>query len=173
MKKLLCYNKIVENMGDLFVRKQITMIVRIQEMEENKIIVATLAQEWKELREDIQKNKRLEFSVFEDVFSKTYKLLSQISMDATVEKQYINLIVNAFLFANGDSKDLEFKYLATMVLTERMLNCYVINSTPSTCEKVPVYILEARNEVNVDFNKINESLAMLVSVFEKNYWGQW
>ena len=68
---------------------------------------------------------------------------------------------------------LDFRYLATMVLTERMLNCYVTNSTPATQGSVPVYILEARSDVQVDFNNVNESLAKLVRIFEEDYWKKW
>jgi hypothetical protein len=154
----------------VFVWEQITMIVRFQDMEENKIVVATLTQEWKTLREDIQKNKRLEFSAFEDVFSKTYKLLSQISMDATVEKQYINLIVNAFLFANSDSKDLEFKYLAAMVLTERMLNTVISEEPKASRSEAKIYVLELRQEVSLSFENIGESINTLVKLYDGDFW---
>lgn len=139
-------------------------------MEDNRIEVAELIQGWELLCTDLKINYKLDFEQFRNVFSKTYSVLAQHSADGSLDKSYVELVAKAFLFANFDCKMLESKYAATLVLTERMLNCYAFNCAPEMPEGVTIYAVEARKDVFINFSNVNESLAVLEKILEQKYW---
>ena len=129
-----------------------------------------LSQEWKDLHDDLKKNQKIKFEGFEKAFSQTYALLSQQSAEEKLDKQCVAMIVNAFLFASVDSKELSSKCHAALILTERMLNCCAFDTTDAPVEGTAVYIFEARKEVRIKFKEINESLDKLAKLFEEDFW---
>ncbi len=134
--------------------------------------IEELERGWRKLSEDINRNKKIDIRIYEAVFSKTYALLKRYYKEPRIEKVHINLIVNAFLFANTESKELDFLYRAALVLTERMLTCCIAAGEEEAPEGAEVYVLTMRREVHIDFNDVDESLRTLAAVLEEDYWGR-
>ncbi len=139
-------------------------------MNDNVILLDELKQNWKTLFFETQKNKKLKFDMFNAAFSQTYSLLSEHSAESSLDKSYIELIAEAYLFANIKDDSLDSKCLAAFILTERMLNHCAFNNSPSAIDVTSVYIFEARKEVRLNFADVNESINKLEKIFEKNYW---
>lgn len=139
-------------------------------MVENKKTVNDLLQGWKKLNIEIKTKKKIDMDLFKDVFTKTYSMLSGTAKDDTVSKESVEIVAEAYLFANTENKMLDSKYLAALVLTERMLNCYAFSSAADSSGVSTVYILDLRKEVKINFNNVSESMNLLESAFEANYW---
>lgn len=139
-------------------------------MVENKKTVNDLLQGWKKLNIEIKTKKKIDMDLFKDVFTKTYSMLSGTAKDVTVSKESVEIVAEAYLFANTENKMLDSKYLAALVLTERMLNCYAFSSAADSSGVSTVYILDLRKEVKINFNNVSESMNLLESAFEANYW---
>lgn len=139
-------------------------------MVENKKTVNELLQGWKKLNVEIKTKKKIDMDLFKDVFTKTYSMLSGTAKDDTVSKESVEIVAEAYLFANTENKMLDSKYLAALVLTERMLNCYAFSSAADSSGVSTVYILDLRKEVKINFNNVSESMNLLESAFEANYW---
>lgn len=139
-------------------------------MEENKIEISELTEAWDTLRYDMKKTGKISFESFYDTFSKTYLLLSQHSSETSIDKKYIALIVSAFSFAGTEGKELDFKHRAALVLTERMLNAYAVNTSLAPDGNASVYLLEMRKEVHVNFGEVTESVNKLAAIFEDGFW---
>lgn len=139
-------------------------------MEENKKILNDLLQGWKKLNIEIKTKKKIDMDLFKDVFTKTYSMLSGTAKDDTVSKESVEIVAEAYLLANTENKMLDSKYLAALVLTERMLNCYAFSSAADSSGVSTVYILDLRKEVKINFNNVSESMNLLESAFEANYW---
>ena len=69
-------------------------------MNDTIILVEELKQNWKALFFEIQKSQRFKFDLFSETFSHTYELLSKHFTDSSLDKSYIELIAEAYLFAN-------------------------------------------------------------------------
>ena len=139
-------------------------------MEENKKILNELLQGWKKLNIEIKTKKKVDMDLFKDMFARTYSLLSDAAEDDKVSKESVEIVAEAYLFANTENKMLDSKYLAALVLTERMLNCYAFSSAADSSGVSTVYILDLRKEVKINFNNVSESMNLLESAFEANYW---
>ncbi len=127
-------------------------------------------QGWETLYAEIKKSKKVDFALFNNIFSGTYSLLSRYSTESSIDKNCIALIAKAFLFANTESKELESKYRAMLALTERMLNCCVFNRTPVFPEGTTIYVFESRKDVYIDFANVDESIDRLEKLFEEDFW---
>lgn len=139
-------------------------------MEEKTMETKELVQGWRDLYLELKRTKKINFGFFNEIFSQTFSVLCQHAEADTISKKNAVLIAEAFLFANTDVKELDSKYLAALVLTERMLNCCVFQSTPSICEGAYVYIFEARRDIYLDFTNVTAALAKLEKLFEDEYW---
>lgn len=139
-------------------------------MSDNAILLDELKQNWKTLFFDTQKNKRLKFDMFSATFSQTYSLLSEHLAENSLDKNFIELIAEAYVFANIKSDSLDSKCLAAFILTERMLNHCVFNSAQSDSEGTYVYVFEARKDIRLNFADVDASINKLEKIFEKNYW---
>lgn len=139
-------------------------------MEINKSELAALVLDWQKLNNQIKKNGYLDIKLFEDTFSKTYSLLSKCAGTENISKSYVELIASAYLFANNENNNLDNKYLAMLVLTERMLKSCAFSTTESL-ETSSVYVLKLRREVVLNFNNIHESIGILETMLEEAYWG--
>ncbi len=136
-----------------------------------KMEVLELARSWKTLAFEMKRDKKVDLSVFCDVFTQTYELLSRCATENSVNKEYVAIIAEAFLFANADSNELSSKCVATLVLTERMLTDCAFRTHPTLPEGSEIYMLEARRDVYVDFNNPGESVAILEKAFDERFWG--
>ncbi len=134
-------------------------------METNRNTIHETIEMWKTLRRE-EKGKKFKIDIFETAFSQTYALLSEHSSDSSLDKQYIQLISEAYLFANINGSMLESTCLAASALTERMLDSVAFSYAPYKVEKSTVYILETREEITLDFNNINESLSNLAKAYD-------
>lgn len=135
-----------------------------------KMEALELTRKWKTLNFEMKKNKKVDLSLFCDVFSQTYGLLSRCATENSVHKECVGLIAAAYLFANADSNELDSECLATLVLTERMLTDCAFRTYPTVPEGSEIYILEARRDVYVDFNNPGESVAILEKAFDERFW---
>jgi hypothetical protein len=61
---------------------------------------------------------------------------------------------------------LESEFRAASVLTERMLSSLAFNITSDTTVSSKIYILEAHEEIELNFEDIDESISKLVKVYE-------
>ena len=91
-----------------------------------------LTNDWNKLRNELSRNRKINFEVFNDVFLKTYQLLREQSAATSIDKEYVSLIVNAALFANVEIGETDFKCCAALVLTERMLNQVLTGAAASS-----------------------------------------
>lgn len=139
-------------------------------MSDTVISLEELKQNWKVLFFEIQKSKRLKYDLFDATFSQTYSLLSEHLTEVSLDKSYIELIAEAYLFANIKDDSLDNKCLAAFILTERMLSCCAFNSPPFAAEAATVYVFEARKDVRLNFSDVGDSINKLEHIFESNYW---
>lgn len=139
-------------------------------MNDNINLIEELKQNWKILFLETQKTKKLKFDMFNVTFSQTYSLLSEHLTESCLDKSYVQLIAEAFLFANIKNDSLDSKCLAAFVLTERMLNHCAFNSSACPIETAAIYVFEAREDVRLNFADVNESINKLEKIFENNYW---
>lgn len=120
---------------------------------------------WQNLCFETKKRKKVDFGFFKEIFSKTYDVLAQVCAQDAVSKDLAGLISEAFLFAKLDL-DLDSKYLATLVLTERMLDCCAFGCAPTVPERTTAYMVQTRKSVNISFKDIDESINTLERVME-------
>lgn len=135
-------------------------------MEINKSKIFELKEMWKTLYREVKVNRKFKIDTFENAFSQTYMLLADCSAEASLDKQYVQLIAEAYLFANISDNMLESACLAACVLTERMLNTCAFNCTSDAAKTATVYVLEAHKEILLDFGDINESISKLAKVYD-------
>ena len=125
---------------------------------------------WEKLHTELKKNKKIDFDIFNKTFTQTYALLKPISTSDTLDKKYVELISNAFLFANNISNDIDGKCRAILTLTERMINCYAFRCSSEIPEGTNIYILDSRKDVYLDFNDVDESINKLEKLFNESFW---
>lgn len=135
-------------------------------MENKKDMIAELKNMWRSLYREVVGDKKFKFDSFESAFSQTYGLLVEHSAEDSLDKQYIQLIAEAYLFASINDSLLESEFRAASVLTERMLSSLAFNSTSDTTVSSKIYILEAHEEIELNFEDIDESISKLVKVYE-------
>lgn len=141
-------------------------------MEDKIIEFSHLANNWRTLYQEIKSKKKSSLEQFADTFTSTYKLLLQNASEATVEKKYLPIILNASMFAHIDLNEIsDSKQKAVVVLTERMLSS-IINCVASPSPEAVVYILELRQEICINFNDVGESINTLKMLFEDDYWNR-
>lgn len=139
-------------------------------MEDTIVLAETLRQEWKDLGADVQKQKKIKLDRFESVFSQTYTLLSKHLEQTSLDRRMVELIAEAYLFANTKDDALDYTCLAAFVLTERMLACCAFGKAATVSAPSAIYIAEARRDILLDFNDVTESIDSLTKVFEDMYW---
>lgn len=138
-------------------------------VEINKDIINELETTWANLYSDVKKNRKFKFKVFENAYSQTFSLLKSSLKEPVLDKQLVRLIATAYLFAKNTDDSLEDSCLAATVLTERMLSNFAFR-TSNAEETTAIYIVEAHEELLINFNDVNESISKLVKVYENAYW---
>ena len=137
-------------------------------MEINKNLTTELEKAWRNLCKDVKRDRKIKLENFENTFNNTYLLLKSCSADNALDKQYVRMIAEAYLFASIHEDTLPSELLAATVLTERMLNNFAFQ-TACSAEVSTVYILEAHEEVELDFNDVTESISRLIRIFDDAY----
>ena len=141
-------------------------------MQETNIVIADVIQIWKELCAYIKKHKKLKIDAFYEAFSKTYQLLSQHLTEESLSKELVLLVTEASLFANIKDDTLDSTCHAAFVLTERMLSYCAFSAVEQPKETVPVYVVEARKDVQLPLGDVEESLTTLNRILDDFYWKQ-
>lgn len=141
-------------------------------MENAVMEIEKLKQEWRDLAFDVPKNKKIKFEVFESAFSKTYALLLAHIDDKCLDKNLVELIAEAYLFANIKDDSLDSTCLAAFVLTERMLAGCAFGNAGSLIEASSIYIAEARRKILLDFGDVDSAISQLIKVFDGLYWNK-
>ena len=139
-------------------------------MSEPIISAKELTQAWRDLAADVNKNKKLQYERFEPIFSQTYSLLAEQLSESALDKTYVEMVAEAYLFANIEDESLDHACFAAFVLTERMLNRCAFCSVPVPAAPPSIYVAEARKEVFLDFLDVNESINRLTNIFKDIYW---
>ena len=139
-------------------------------MDDVVMLAKNLKQAWRDLAIEVQKNRKIKFEMFDSTFSQTYSLLSKYLTESSLDKNYIELVAEAYLFANIKDETLDHMCLATFVLTERMLAYCAFGNATTLVEPSTIYIVEARRDILLDFNDVNKSISKLIKVFEHVYW---
>lgn len=133
--------------------------------------VRELAQAWRSLHLSVVVENKMSYDEFSKTFSETYSLLKGFTEENHIDKEYVELIANAYCFSNLPSAKYENKIGAAFVLTERMLKyCTMDSNACASAEGVTVYFMEDRKDVFLDFNNVDHSIAEVMSVIEANYW---
>lgn len=133
--------------------------------------VRELAQAWRSLHLSVVVENKMSYDEFSKTFSETYSLLKGFTEENHIDKEYVELIANAYCFSNLPSAKYENKIGAAFVLTERMLKyCTMDSNACASAEGVTVYFMEDRKDVFLDFNNVDRSIAEVMSVIEANYW---
>ena len=138
-------------------------------MEVNRDMLNELEMTWANLYSDVKKNRKFKFEIFENAYSQTFSLLKSSLKESVLDKQCVRLIATAYLFANVNDDSLEDMCLAATVLTERMLSNFAFR-TSIVEETTAIYIIEAREEVLINFSDVNESISKLLKIYENAYW---
>lgn len=127
---------------------------------------------WVDLRLDLQNKGKLDYDLFEKLFTGTYELLNQHRSAPSVDKKYMKLIINAYNFAASKVAIANYMPQAAAVLTERMLHYCVLSEQASSApdDSVYVYDLENLQEIRIDFRDVSKSLNNLVKYLEMSYW---
>ena len=129
-----------------------------------------LAEEWRKLRTNLANTNKMDYEVFKKVFEETRALLASCATAAAIDKSYMCVIVEAYKFSGSDGAYKDIRPRAALILTERMLQHYVLeNHTVAPRGGVYVYVLEAMEELYVDFEKIDVAIAAIGRVLEKRY----
>lgn len=128
-----------------------------------------LKEAWRNLIIDIKKNKKLNFELFEFAFSQTYSLLVEHLAEVNISKEYVEIIAEALSFGKIHDKSLENEIIAAAILTERMLNSCVFSGATTEIKPAVVYIIEMRQDISLDFEKIRESLDSLTKIIDTYY----
>lgn len=139
-------------------------------MDDNMILSEQLKQAWKSLGFEVKRDKKLKIEAFSSAFSQTYSLLSTHMSESSLDKKYIEMIVEAFLFANIKDNTLDNTCLAALILTERMLKSCLSGNNPSSAGQASIFIFETREEILIDFGDVNESINKLTNVIENIFW---
>ena len=140
-------------------------------MEENKITFEQLASKWQTIYRSIQKTGKFSFDIFLEAFTGTYQLLQPKVCEPSIEKSILPIIVNASLFARSEAgENQDSKYKAALVLTERMLNFVLWENRCADCHETTIYLFEQRQDIDIDFSNLNESINTLVKLYDANYW---
>lgn len=139
-------------------------------MDDTVVLTNELKQAWRTLALEVKKERKIKIEAFYSTFSQTYSLLSKHIAENSLDKSYVELIAEAFLFANIKDEKLDNTCLAAFVLTERMLAHCAFDSSPSVVESSTIYLVDARREVPLDFNDASESISKLTKIFEDIYW---
>ena len=139
-------------------------------MENNLNATVNLKQMWRDLSTEAKKNKKIKMEVFEKIFTETYALLSKYAEESSVDKSCIEMIAQAYVFANIEDGALNDSCLAACVLTERMLDYCAFNGNSTLEGATTVYIAEARKEVRLNFDDVGASISTLAKVYEDLWW---
>ena len=137
---------------------------------EEKMTLEALKLGWKELNFNVRKRSRLDLSEFKRLFSETYALLSENSAADSLAKDCVEMIAEAYLFANTENREMDDSGLAAFVLTERMLASCAFNVSADVCDYSAVYVIESRKEVYLNFADVDESLRKLERVLADRSW---
>ena len=132
-------------------------------METSNYSINELKKTWRSLCAEMKKTRKLKFEVFETVFAQTYSMLSSCVAEKGIEKDYVMLIAEAYLFSKSNDNVNDVTCLSACVLTERMLN-HVLNG--NTSEITNIYVFEAHEEAVLNFNNVNESITTLKDLYE-------
>lgn len=141
-------------------------------MENAVMEIERIKQAWRDLTFDVPKNKKIKFEVFESAFSQTYALLLAHIDDKSLDKNLVELIAEAYLFANIKDDSLDSTCLAAFVLTERMLAGCAFGNAGSLIEASSIYIAEARRKILLDFGDVDSAISQLIKVFDGLYWNK-
>lgn len=134
---------------------------------EDIITVENLKESWQEIASDVKKNKKIKFEEFNAAFSQTYSLLSKYKGESNIDKKYVELIAEVYLFANINDSTLDETCLAAFVLSERMLKYCVFDNMSAN---PTVYFADMRKEIVLNFEDIGDSFLELTRIFKDRYW---
>lgn len=134
--------------------------------------VEQLVSGWLDLKLNLMNKGKLDYELFEKLFTETYGILSEHRSDSTIEKKYMKLVINAYNFAGTKAATSNYMPQAAAVLTERMLHYCVLSEQAGAGadEVVYVYDLENLQEICIDFRDVSKSINNLVKYLEKSYW---
>ena len=139
-------------------------------MEYKEIDLQELTLGWERLRIELIRAKKFNMDTFRKYFLDTYQLLKNDKEEEKIDKSHVGLIVNASLFANSDTKDLDARFRAALVLTERLIHCCIIDPNSRSAEGTYVYALEVRKEIFIRFDAIDEALEKLEKMLNESVW---
>jgi len=132
--------------------------------------VKALAVEWRKLRTLLTTNNKLEYELFKKVFEETRDLLAACATADSIDKSYMSMIVEAYKFSGADGTYKDARPQAALVMTERMLQHYVLDSHVGEVRSgVYVYVLEEKEELYIDFKEVDTSIAVLTRALDKRY----
>ena len=138
-------------------------------MDETMMPVEKLKKIWQEMSAEVKRDKKVKPDVFEKAFAQTYGLLLERLQDGCLDKALVEMVAEAYLFANIKDETLNSHCLAAFVLTERMLSCCAFGHSFAG-GPVSIYVAESRRDVELDFADVDASITRLVRVYDEIAW---
>lgn len=139
-------------------------------MENITMNLQELTEGWEKLLIELNRAKRFQMETFRKYFLDTYKVLKNDLEETKIEKSHVPLVAKAFLFANAQCKDVDARFRAALVLTERMLSSCVLDPYARSAEGTYVYILEVRKEIFIRFEDVDGALEKLEKSLNEKVW---
>ena len=132
-------------------------------METKKVMendIYELAEQWRLLQIGLVRKNDLAYEDFVSIFSQTYAVLKDYANEPTLDKSLMKLVINAYSFANMQAGGYDERAYAAFVLTERMLQCCVMDArTDKKLEEgVSIYFLGQRREARIYFENVDDAI---------------
>ena len=126
-----------------------------------------LVTNWKEINALVE-DDTFNRETFEQVFDNTYDVLAPLSTVTSVDKEYMNLILEMRDFVSRRQRGLSEAYVAALVLTERVLYHCVVRPEAyiERVETACIYSMESREDIVLEFTKVGEAIDVLINVLK-------
>lgn len=136
--------------------------MEIKTVQDNDIY--ELAKEWRLLQISLVRKNDLAYEDFVRIFSQTYVILKDYASQTKVDKAHMKLIINAYSFANMQAGGYDERAYAAFVLTERMLQCCVMDTRTDKLPQdgVAIYFLGQRREALIRFENVDEAINEII-----------
>lgn len=128
----------------------------------------SLIASWKELNAHVEEQDTFPRETFEQVFDGTYDILAPLSTTTSVDKEYLALIMEMRDFVSRRQRGLGEEYVASLVITERLLYHCVVRPAAyvERVECATIYTMESREDIVLDFTKVGHAIDVLVQVLK-------
>ncbi len=140
-------------------------------MEKEQLIKLTiLVPEWKKLATLLVEKDEFQCELFKKTFEATYTLLKPFSVQTTVEKELMQLIIQMQNFISARPHGLGKDYSAAVVMTERLLFHCIVRPAAYVEPVIDatIYSIETHEDIRIDFTDVDAAMETLGAAIEKS-----